>query len=90
MPSRMGNNVLCQLLIDMPVGADILTVQMQDNMPFIWALVNPNETNRISRCLELYGTGHNISYEKGEERKYIGTFQFTDCGEVYHLFERTN
>lgn len=29
--------------IDMPIGAEILTVQTQNNTPCIWAIVNPTK-----------------------------------------------
>lgn len=77
-----------QSSITMPDGSEILTVQMQDDKPCIWALVNPLNTPTV-RYFEVYGTGHSIHYDMGIERKYINTFQ-PGKGLVFHLFERLN
>lgn len=67
-----------------PQGAELLTVQMQNNAPFVWALVNPDNTE-MPRVLDLYGTGHPIKdYGPG---KYVGTFQSNGGMFVWHLFE---
>ena len=76
-------------VIKMPKSAEILTVQPQNDKVCIWALVNPdNETE--SRHFETHGTGHEIHYDMGIERKYINTFQLNDGMLVFHLFERIN
>lgn len=76
-------------IVQMPKDAEILTIQTQNDTPCIWALVNPENANE-SRHFEVYGTGHNIYYEMGIDRKYIGTFQLHGGSLVFHLFERTN
>ena len=76
-------------VIDMPKGAEILTVQTQDEIPFIWVLVNP-ENLEEKRQFEIYGTGHDIYCDMGIERKYINTFQLSGGSLVFHLFERIN
>lgn len=73
----------------LPLDAEILAVQTQNNEPFIWCLVDPNEELE-SRYFEIYGTGHQIHYDMGTERKYIGTFQLNNGDLVFHLFERIN
>lgn len=76
-------------VIKLPVGAEILTVQTQNETPCIWALVNPeNETQE--RHFEVFGTGHDVPNDMGIERKYINTFQLHGGGLVFHLFERLN
>lgn len=75
--------------IEIPIDAEILTVQTQNGIACIWALVNPNN-NKELRHFELYGTGHDISYETGIEIKYINTFQIHGGDLVFHLFERLN
>lgn len=73
--------------ITLPQGAELLSVQVQNETPCLWALVNPN--NEIEeRCLEVFGTGHRIYYDMGVARNYIGTFQMIKGDLVCHLFER--
>ena len=68
--------------LSLPAGAQILTVQIQDDKPMLWALIDPNETLFSTRILGIYGTGHNVPYNPG---KYISTFQLK--GMVFHVFE---
>lgn len=69
--------------IEMPKGAKILTVQVQNEVPCIWALVDPNAAPEI-RCFRIYGTGHMVEHEN---MPYIGTFQLLEGRLVFHLFE---
>ena len=69
----------------MPIGAEILTVQMQDGTPCLWALVNP-KAEMESIVIEIYGTGTDL-YDMGTARKYISTFQAENGGLVFHVFE---
>ena len=73
----------------MPKGAEILTVQTQNDTPCIWALVDPDSETE-TRHFEVYGTGHDIHCDMGIERKYINTFQIQYGLLVFHLFERIN
>lgn len=73
----------------MPNGAEVLSVQVQHNVPCLWALVDP-EMQKEERTFEVFGTGHSIKYDMGVERKYIGTFQLDGGYLVFHLFERIN
>ncbi len=74
----------------LPIGAKILTVQMQyehgvsveDGKPFIWAEVNPEEEGQDHRQFQVAGTGQGLSKNP---RTYIGTWQ--DKWMVWHLFE---
>lgn len=69
--------------IEMPLGAQVLTVQAQRDEINVWALVDP-EAPRVWRRFRLIGTGHII---QDGALQYIGTFQL-DCGAlVFHLFE---
>lgn len=71
--------------IMMPIGAEILTMQLQNGKPCIWALVDP-EAEKSIREIEIHGTGHDISYTDIIQRKYIGTYQVEPF--VFHVFER--
>lgn len=74
--------------IKMPFGAEILSVQTQNETPCIWALVNPQENEIEERRFELFGTGHFIQCDDDKNRKFIGTFQLGGGALVFHLFER--
>lgn len=74
--------------IDIPKGAEILTVQAQGEIPFLWALVDP-QTEMGNRTIEIFGTGHPVLYDMGVSRKYISTFQLFGGTLVLHVFEYT-
>lgn len=69
----------------MPIGAEILHLNMQNGDPHLWVLVNP-DAKLEERHFEIYGTGHPIHGDMGIERKYIGTYFEGEF--VFHLFER--
>lgn len=66
---------------DMPMGAEILTVNEQHGGIHIWAIVDPSAPPE-NRIFQVYGTGHPM---KDEKRKYIGTAFTGDL--VWHVFE---
>lgn len=72
--------------IKMPVGAEILTVQVQNEAPCIWAMVEPDSGTEV-RHFRTFGTGHEIPDGAGQSYKYIGTYQLMDGQFVGHLFE---
>lgn len=78
-----GRNV-----VKMPLGAEILTVQLQLGKPCIWALVEEDEP-LVQRWFEVFGTGHHVGYDMGVSRKYIGTYQLREGALIFHVFEST-
>lgn len=72
--------------VDMPKWAKILSVQVQNNIPCIWAEVNTDMPIE-KRCFEIFGTGNPIHEDMGVSREYIGTFQMIHF--VWHLYEYT-
>ena len=58
--------------LKMPIGAEILTVQMHFDKPCLWALVDP-KAEREDRFIETFGTAYTVRYDIGVDRKYIGT-----------------
>ena len=72
--------------IDMPHGAKILTVQVQGEQVFLWALCNSNAP-KLKRTFAVIGTGHPIPEEA--PLSYIGTFQIREHALVFHVFELT-
>ena len=79
-------NIVDFQYVDMPLGAKILTVQLQEKGICLWALVDP-EAPCVLRRIELYGTGHSIEFGQLVERKYIGTVQTYSGAYVWHAFE---
>jgi hypothetical protein len=73
--------------VEMPVGAKVLTVQTQCNLPWLWALVDEDAPKSI-RAIDIFGTGFEIP--KNYTGKYIGTFQLLGGATVFHLFERAD
>ena len=70
------------VLVEMPFGAKVLTVQVQNGIPCLWALVEPRNTPDGSTKFRIVGTGHYFD-GKGE---YIDTFQLMDGALVFHVF----
>jgi hypothetical protein len=74
-----------EFTVPLPVGAKVLSVQMQRRQPTIWALVE-TEAALQERRFAVRGTGHDA--EGLQFEKYIGTWQMHDGDLVFHLFER--
>lgn len=67
----------------MPAGAEILSVQMQDDRPQMWLLVDPKAEGE-PRTFESFGTGHPV---KAQIVQYLGTLQVSDGALIFHVFE---
>lgn len=70
--------------LELPVGAEILSVQVQFSTVQLWALVDTSQPKE-KREIEIYGTGHPMH---DAERKFIGTVQLEEGRFVFHVFER--
>ena len=68
----------------LPVGARILTVQVQNDTPCLWAEVDAEQTVMASHAFNLFGTGHPVPAAPGT---YLGTFQLREGRLVFHLYE---
>lgn len=73
--------------VDMPIGAEILTVQEQYGKPCLWALVDA-ESKKENRIFCIHGTGHDVS--SSHAKKYVGTYQLMDGSLIFHVFELVN
>jgi hypothetical protein len=71
--------------VEMPRGATILAVQAQDDVPCIWALVDPEKPVK-ARTIYTYGTGHPISNMVSLSTRHIGTYQIAGGKLVFHVF----
>jgi hypothetical protein len=75
--------------IQMPLGAEILSMQLQGNHPHIWALVNSSNP-KVDRQFIVYDTGTVIQTDVHGDVTFIGTFQIYDedgFRGVGHVFE---
>lgn len=70
-------------IVEIPEGAQILSVQMQGDMPQLWALCKEDKP-KVPRRILIYGTGNPIVEYPG---KYISTFQMHGGALVFHTFE---
>ena len=67
----------------MPIGAKLLSVQLQNGDPQIWALVDPH-ADVERRTFAWVGTGLPVPV-KAERAIFVGTVQLPS-GLVFHLF----
>jgi hypothetical protein len=72
-------------VVEMPEGATILDVQAQDDVPCIWALVDPEKPSE-TRTILTYGTGHPIDNRVAMSSRHIGTYQIKGGKLVFHVF----
>lgn len=79
--------VVDKAVVSMPKGAEVLTVQVQNDWPDsqvrLWAKINL-EAPIESRMFFVVGTGHPMPVEAG---RFIGTFQLNEGRLVFHVFE---
>jgi hypothetical protein len=70
--------------IILPERSKILSIQLQNNIPMLWAAVTEHST--ISYNFSVYGTGHEI--DNSLYHKYISTLQIGSL--VWHIFQIAN
>jgi hypothetical protein len=70
-------------MLDIPEGAEPLTVQIQHDRPCLWALVDPEKPTE-RRAFRTYGTGHPVDTHPGA---YVGTYQLDGGALVFHVFD---
>jgi hypothetical protein len=72
--------------ISMHDGARILDAQTQHGTAVLWAVVDTSKP-QVRRTFAMIGTGYELPFEV-ERTCYIGTVQFSNGDEVYHIFEK--
>lgn len=70
--------------IDMPIGAEVLSVHEQLGEVCLWAMVDPDGESEV-RKFELFGTGHSIP--DLSNKKFVGTSHLDGGALVLHVFE---
>jgi hypothetical protein len=69
--------------IQMPRGAQVLSLQVQGRGPQMWALVEENQP-LTDRGFITVGTGHVVPSHAG---RFVGTYQIQGGALVFHVFE---
>lgn len=75
-----------KFILSLPWNAEVLCVQVQHDIPYIWALVNPDSPKQDRLFLSL-STGQRLSHTDPASLRYVGTFQLRGGSLVFHLFE---
>lgn len=73
-------------VVEMPKNARILSIQVQNGVPCIWAKVNP-KSEKEKRVIYIVGTGHDLENFISDFCNYCGTFQIRGGALVFHAFE---
>lgn len=74
--------------IVMPEGAELLTVQIQDRVPVLWALIDSFGA-KTTRIFEVHQTGDALLGITNNKRdyRYISSFQCEKTKAAHHIFE---
>lgn len=71
--------------IGIPHGYTLLSVQVQDGTPCLWAKVHPGH-DKVPVQIRIAGTGHDLM-DSGDTMRYIDTFQMHGGAPIFHVFE---
>ena len=77
-------SVIDKTVVAMPHSAQVLCVQVQNGMPYLWVIVRDTDAYKTTRTYSTYGTGQGHNEITG---RYIGTYQLHDGAWVFHVFE---
>lgn len=69
--------------VAMPLNAELLTAQVQNGRVVVWAVVDTDEVERVTRTFRICGTGHHLPVDPGH---YLGTVQLLGGSLVFHVF----
>lgn len=72
--------------IDVPKGGEVLHLDVQNNTPFLWILID-TEAPTEQRRFRVYGTGHEIPTGEKDNLKFTGTFFINSSRLEFHVFE---
>lgn len=71
--------------VSIPGSAKLLTVQVQNGIPCVWAHIRDESDLPRERTLVTYGTGHPAPLTNMDV--YLGTYQLEGGALVFHVFE---
>lgn len=69
--------------VELPEGAEILSVHNQNELLCLWALCNP-DAPKEARTIHIFGTGNPVCDNPG---RFIGTVLMWHGQLVWHVFE---
>ncbi len=72
--------------VQMPRGAQVLSVQTQGGAPQLWALVD-EKAPAEPRTFATYATGNPMP-EVADYGRFVGTYQMHGGALVFHVFEQ--
>ena len=72
--------------VDLPKGAEILSVATIAGSPHLWALVDPDETELVRRSLITLGTGWKVVSDAPFGR-FVGTITGVKGWMVFHVWD---
>lgn len=72
--------------LDIPLGARVLSLQVQRGKPYMWIQVNSDVLVVETRVFWVLGTGHPFPDEVS--LYFLGTFQIHSGNSVFHVFEQ--
>ena len=81
---KFGFDIRSDVVIEMPLGAKVISVQVQHGIPYIWAIVDPT-AKVVGRNFKIYGTGHTMK-DNLDLFEYIGTFQMAGGDYIWHMY----
>lgn len=73
-------------LIKIPVGAEILHVDLQFEGIYMWALCDPSGELE-ERKIVIIGTGHPIPNQVVDKLHHLGTVPMSGGSLIWHIFE---
>lgn len=68
----------------LPEGAEILSIQLQDDIPTLWTMLDRGGKEAVNHRIRMVGTGW--AFEAKGRLKFLSTVQTRD-GLVFHFFE---
>lgn len=75
--------------IELPQGSALLSVQVQNGNPCLWALVYNTEAEKETIRLRTIGTGNPIDSADFDPEDFLGTYQLMNGSFVGHIFQVT-
>ena len=70
-------------MIELPIGAEILSVIAQGDVPTLYAVVDPGQQAKVEIKVRVVGTGHPLG---SPELPFVGTVSTHGGSLVWHVF----
>jgi hypothetical protein len=73
-------------VLELPKGAEIVAVHLINDVPTIFALVNP-KIKKETRYFHVFGSGWEIDLDTYPLKKHLGTIVSHTSAMVWHVYE---